>query len=83
MAGPGLPASVVKAYRADKTVVLLVLKHRGIDDEQVRQHVERPRGRSDVALFVTYAGRIAHYSRIAQGVDLNRVPALIALRRDT
>jgi hypothetical protein len=80
VAGPGLPASVVKAYRADKTVVLLVLKHGGIDDGQVRQHLEGQRGRSDVALFVTYAGRIARYSRIAQGVDLNRVPALIVLR---
>jgi hypothetical protein len=80
VAGPGLPASVVKAYRADKTVVLLVLKHRGIDDDQMRRNVEGLRGRSDLALFVTYAGRIARYSRIAQGVDLNRVPALIALR---
>lgn len=80
VAGPGLPASVVKAYADDKTVVLLVLRHRGIDDDQLRANVERLRGRSDLALFVTNAGRIARYSRITQGVNVDRVPALIVMR---
>jgi hypothetical protein len=80
VAGPGLPASVVKAYADDKTVVLLVLKHRGIDDDQLRRNVERLRGRSDLVLFVTNAGHIARYSRITQGVSVDRVPALIVLR---
>jgi hypothetical protein len=80
VAGPGLPASVVKAYADDKTVVLLVLKHRGIDDDQLRRNVERLRGRSDLTLFVTNAGHIARYSRITQGVSVDRVPALIVLR---
>jgi hypothetical protein len=80
VAGPGLPASVVKAYADDKTVVLLVLRHRGIDDDQLRRNVERLRGRSNVALFVTNAGHIARYSRITQGVGVDRVPALIVLR---
>jgi len=80
VAGPGLPASVVKAYADDKTVVLLVLRHRGIDDDQLRRNVVRLRGRNDLALFVTNAGRIAHYSRITQGVSVDRVPALIVLR---
>jgi hypothetical protein len=80
VAGPGLPAAVVKAYKHDKTVVLLVLRHRGIDDNQLRENVERQRGRSDLALFVTNAGHIARYSRITQGVNVDRVPALIVLR---
>jgi hypothetical protein len=80
VAGPGLPASVVKAYRDNKTVVLLVLRHRGIDDDQLRRNVEGLRGRSDLALFVTNAGRVARYSRITQGVNVDRVPALIVLR---
>ena len=80
VAGPGLPAPVVKAYADDKTVVLLVLRRRGIDDDRLRRDVERLRGRSDLALFVTNAGHIARYSRITQGVDVNRVPALIVLR---
>ena len=80
VAGPGLPASVVQAYADDKTVVLLVLKHRGIDDDHLRRNVERLRGRSDLALFVTNAGGIARYSRITQGVSVDRVPALIVVR---
>ncbi len=80
VAGPGLPAPVVKAYADDKTVVLLVLRRQGIDDDRLRRDVERLRGRSDLALFVTNAGHIARYSRITQGVDVERVPALIVLR---
>jgi hypothetical protein len=80
VSGPGLPAPVVKAYADDKTVVLLVLRHRGIDDDQLRRNVERLRGRSDLALFVTNAGHIARYSRITQGVNVDRVPVLIVLR---
>jgi hypothetical protein len=80
VAGPGLPAPVVKAYADDKTVVLLVLKRRGIDDDQLLQNVASLRGRSDLAMFVTNAGHIARYARITQGVNVNRVPALIVLR---
>jgi hypothetical protein len=80
VAGPGLPASVVKAYRDDKTVVLLVLRRRGIDDDRLRANVERLRGTNDLALFVTNAGRIARYSRITYGVNVDRVPALIVLQ---
>ena len=80
VAGPGLPAPVVKAYADDKTVVLLVLRHRGIDDDRLRSNVEGLRGRSGLALFVTNAGRIARYARITQGVNVDRVPALIVLR---
>jgi hypothetical protein len=80
VAGPGLPASVVKAYKDDKTVVLFVQRRRGIDDDRLRQNVERLSGRSDLALHVTNAGHIARYSRITQGVNVDRVPALIVLQ---
>ena len=80
VAGPGLPARVVHAYKSDKTVVLLVLRRHGIDDDEVRANVEDLRSRSDLALFVTNAGRIVRYSRITQGVNVNRVPALVVLR---
>jgi hypothetical protein len=80
VAGPGLPAPVVTAYADDKTVVLFVFRHRGVDDAAVRSSVERLRGRSDLAVFVTHAANIAHYARITEGVDVNRVPALIVLR---
>ena len=80
VAGPGLPAPVVKAYADDKAVVLFVFRHRGLDDSAVRSSVERLRGRNDVAVFVTHAANIARYARITEGVDVNRVPALIVLR---
>ena len=80
VAGPGLPAPVVKAYADDKAVVLFVFRHGGIDDSAVRASVERLRGRSDLAVFVTHAANIARYARITEGVDVNRVPALIVVR---
>jgi hypothetical protein len=80
VAGPGLPAPVVKAYADDKAVVLFVFRHRGVDDAAVRTSVERLRGRNDLAVFVTHAAHIARYARITEGVDVNRVPALIVLR---
>lgn len=78
--GPGLPAPVVKAYAANQAVVLLVVRRKGIDDEAVKASVQRQSGTPDVALFVTNAGHISRYSRIATGVNLDRVPALIVLR---
>jgi hypothetical protein len=80
VAGPGLPRPVATAYAGGKAIVLLVFKNRGIDDGAVRASVERLRGRSDLVVFVTHAGQIARYARIAEGVDVNRVPALIVIR---
>jgi hypothetical protein len=78
--GPGLPAPVVKAYADNKVVVLLVVRRGGIDDDAVKASVERMAGGSDIALFMTNAGHVSRYSRIATGVNLDRVPALIVLR---
>jgi hypothetical protein len=80
VAGPGLPKPVARAYADDKAIVLLVFSDRGIDDAAVRASVDRLRGRSDLAVFVTRAGHIARYARITEGVDVNRVPALIVIR---
>ncbi len=80
VAGPGLPSPVVNAYRADKVVVLLVVRRGGIDDDAVKASVERMGGLPDAAVFITNAGHVSRYSRIASGVDLDRVPALIVMR---
>jgi hypothetical protein len=80
VAGPGLPGAMVKAYEDDQTVVLLVVRHNGIDDAVLRRSVERLRSRSGVALFVTRAKHIARYARITEGVSVERVPALVVLR---
>jgi hypothetical protein len=80
VAGPGLPRPVADAYADGKAIVVFVFKNRGIDDAAVRASVEGLRGRPDLAVFVTNARQIAHYARIAEGVDVNRVPALIVVR---
>ncbi len=80
VAGPGLPKPVATAYAQGKTVVLLIFRKNGIDDAAVRANVERLRGRSGLAVFATEAAGIARYSRITEGLDVNRVPALIVLR---
>jgi hypothetical protein len=80
VAGPGLPRPVADAYADGKAIVLFVFRNHGIDDTAVRASVEQLRGRSDLAVFVTNAGQIARYARITEGVDVNRVPALIVVR---
>lgn len=79
-AGPGLPKDVVDAYDAGKAIVLLVVRHGGIDDRKVQGLVATLDSRSDTAVFVTRAAGIAHYSRITQGLDVDRTPALVAVR---
>jgi hypothetical protein len=80
VAGPGLPAAVVNAYNDNRVVVLLVVRRNGIDDNAVKSSVQSMAGADNVALFVANAGHIARYSRIATGVDVDRVPALIVLQ---
>jgi hypothetical protein len=78
-AGPGLPSSVVDAYDAGKTVVLLVVRTKGIDDRALRLTTTALGARPEVELTVLPAKRIARYSRIASGVDVDRVPALVVI----
>jgi hypothetical protein len=80
VAGPGLPKPVAAAYADDRAIVLFVFSDHGIDDVAVRSSVERLRGRSDLAVFITQAAHIARYARITEGVNVNRVPALIVVR---
>lgn len=78
--GPGLPPKVVIEYARNKAVALLVVRRSGIDDRAVRKAVEQLRNRPDVAVFVTQAKDVARYARITEGVNVNRVPALVVLR---
>jgi hypothetical protein len=79
-AAPVPPRQVVAAYKADKTVALLFVRSGGIDDRLTRIASERLRTMSRVALFVVPVDKIAHYVAISQGVNVNRVPALVVLR---
>jgi hypothetical protein len=78
-AGPGLPSSIVDAYDAGKTVALLVVRTKGIDDRALRLTSIALAARPEVKLFVVPAKHIARYSRIASGVDVERVPALVVI----
>jgi hypothetical protein len=78
--GPGLPKPVVSAYDDGKAIVLLLEKRKGIDDRAVRGSVESLRGRGDVAVFVVPAKDVSRYARITEGVQLDRVPALVVVR---
>jgi hypothetical protein len=77
--GPGLPAPVIKAWNSGDAVVLLIAKGGATDDRLVRSSVEAL-SEPGVAVFVAQAGEVARYSRITQGVGVNRVPALVVVR---
>jgi hypothetical protein len=79
VAGPGLPKPVVTAYKHGDIVVLLVFKRNGIDDQEVRRYVSQLSHEQDTKIFQTSAKNITDYSRIAVGVDLNRVPAIVVV----
>lgn len=86
-ASKGLPASVVKAYEADKAIVLLIVRVSGVEDRIVKLWVKALRSHPEVlednhglAVFVTGAKHISRYSRITLGVDVSRVPALVVVR---
>ena len=79
-AGAGLPESVVGAHEAGEVVVLLVVNRKGTEDQRLEAEVEdRLQGRNDTSVFVVEAKEIARYSRIAEGVNLDRVPALVVV----
>jgi hypothetical protein len=77
---PPPPAAVTAAFEANRTVVLLFVRNGGIDDRLVTGALAGLGSLPDVSAFVVPADRIARYAAIAQGVDVNRVPALVVLR---
>ncbi len=79
-AAPPPPIAVAAAFDANQTVVLLFVRNGGIDDRLVVPVVKQLEAMSNVATFVVPADRIARYAAIAQGVDVDRVPAIVVLR---
>jgi hypothetical protein len=77
--GPGLPRPVIKAWRNGDAIVLLIARGGATDDRLVRSSV-RALSEPGVSVFVARAGKVARYSRITQGVGVNRVPALVVVR---
>jgi hypothetical protein len=78
--GAGLPKDVVAAYEAGDVVVLLVVNRKATEDRRLEAEVNGSlRGRGDTSIFVAEASNVARYSRIAEGVNLDRVPGLVVL----
>ena len=82
--GPGAPPppphAVISAFNAGNTVAILFVRDGGIDDRLARRAVGRLERMSRVATFVVPSHELARYVSIAQGVELNRVPALVVIR---
>lgn len=77
---PAPPRAVVSAFNAGETVAILFVRDGGIDDRLVKDSVQRLEAIGGVATFVVPSHQLARYVSIAQGVDLNRVPALVVIR---
>jgi len=77
---PPPPAPVTSAFNANRTVALLFVHDGGIDDRLAKDSLGALEALPDVATFVVPASQIARYAAIAQGVDVNRVPALVVIR---
>lgn len=78
-ASKGLPADLVNAYNSGDVVVLLVQQADGFEDRAILRDVESLENRGDTSVFITDVNRVSRYSRIAEGVSLDRVPAIIVL----
>lgn len=79
-APPAPPRAVTDAFETGETVAILFVRDGGIDDRLVTEAVDRLDAIGNVTTFVVPAHQIVRYVSIAEGVDLNRVPALVVIR---
>lgn len=78
-AAPPLPAPVLDAWMSDRTLVLLFVHNDGIDDRLVRNATRAVADFPNTSFFVVPARKISRYAAIAEGVGVERVPALVAV----
>jgi hypothetical protein len=76
---PPLPKPVIAAYRANSTIVLVIVRDGGIDDQIVRNASDGLAGFPDATVFVVPARQISRYAAITEGVGVERVPALVVV----
>jgi len=79
LAAPPLPRPVLRAWRANRTLVLLFVRDGGIDDRLVKISTAGLDGFRDATVFVVPAAKIFRYAAIAEGVGVDRVPALVVV----
>jgi hypothetical protein len=73
------PAPILEAWNSGRTVVVLFVHNGGIDDRLVRNATRAVADFPNASFFVVPARRIARYAAIAEGVGVERVPALVAI----
>lgn len=77
---PPPPAEYRAAYKANETVVLLIVHNGGIDDNRVEVASEALAGMEDVKLIEVPVRQLPRYAAITLGLQVNRVPALVVVR---
>ena len=76
---PPLPAAVLDAWKANKTLVLLFVRDGGIDDRLAKNATSGLGGFPEARVFVVPAAKISRYAAITEGVGVDRVPALVVV----
>jgi hypothetical protein len=79
-AAPPLPRPLIAAFQANRTVALLFVREGGVDDQLTVAAAGQLQGMPGVTPFVVPADQMARYAAIAQGVEVDRVPALVVVR---
>lgn len=77
---PPPPTPVTTAYKAGKTVVLLVVHDGGIDDALTKGATGFVGSLPATKLIVVPVAQIARYAAVTVGLDLSQVPALVVMR---
>lgn len=77
---PPPPAVYREAYRANRTVALLVTHDGGIDDRRTAAASEALAQLPRVTLIKVPVRRLPSYAAITVGLEVSRVPALIVVR---
>jgi hypothetical protein len=77
---PPLPHAVKAAFASNRTVVLLFVRKGAYEDKLLSHEFRRVRAMPRVSAFTVPAKQIARYAAIAQGVKIDRVPALVVIR---
>jgi hypothetical protein len=76
---PPLPKKVTKAYDANKTVAVLFVHDGGVDDKLVKRYSQALP--VSFRLFTVPVKQIDRYAALTFGMQVQRVPALVVLRR--
>jgi hypothetical protein len=74
------PKAITAAYDAGETVVLLIVREGGIDDQMVKDDVAALSSVPEVAHFVIPSQQIARYAAITEAAGVDRVPALVVVQ---